>query len=267
MNNAKFMVDILSWLVPIVVLATLVLPSAVRILREYERGVVFRLGKLLQAKGPGLVFLIPIVDRMVRMDLRVITIDVPQQETMTRDNVPVTVDAVIYFRVVDPEAAVVKVENYLRATSLIAQTTLRSVLGQAELDELLANREKINRTLQEIIDRQTEPWGVKVTAVEVKDVVLPDTMKRAMARQAESERERRAKIINAEGEFQAAEKLVQAAAMIEVQPIALQLRFLQTMKEISSEHNTTTFLPIPIDMFAPFIKRAAAEVAKRTEAS
>jgi regulator of protease activity HflC (stomatin/prohibitin superfamily) len=173
---------------------------------------------------------------------------------MTRDNVPVTVDAVVYFRVVEPEAAVVRVENYLKATSLISQTTLRSVLGQAELDELLAQREKINLTLQEIIDRATDPWGIKVTAVEVKDVVLPDGMKRAMARQAETERERRAKIINAEGEFQAAEKLVQAAAMISAQPIALQLRFLQTMREISSEHNTTTFLPVPIDLFTPFIR-------------
>jgi regulator of protease activity HflC (stomatin/prohibitin superfamily) len=244
-----------AWIVPIVVLAVFVLPSAVRILREYERAVVFRLGKLIGAKGPGIVFLIPIVDRMVRIDLRVVTINVPQQEVMTRDNVPVTVDAVVYFRVIEPEAAIVKVENFLRATSLIAQTTLRSVLGQAELDELLSKRDKINQTLQEIIDRHTDPWGIKVTSVEVKDVVLPDTMKRAMARQAESERERRAKIINAEGEFQAAEKLVQAAGMMDAQPIALQLRFLQTMREISSEHNTTTFLPIPIDLFAPFLKR------------
>jgi regulator of protease activity HflC (stomatin/prohibitin superfamily) len=224
----------------------------VRVLREYERGVVFRLGKLLGAKGPGLILLIPIVDRMVKMDLRVVTIDVNKQEVMTRDNVPVTVDAVVYFRVVDPVAAVIKVENFWKATSLIAQTTLRSVLGQAELDELLAQREKINHTLQGIIDRQTDPWGIKVTAVEVKDVVLPDGMKRAMAKQAEAERERRAKIVNAEGEFQAAEKMVQAAAMISEQPIALQLRFLQTMREISSEHNTTTFLPIPMDLFSPF---------------
>jgi regulator of protease activity HflC (stomatin/prohibitin superfamily) len=226
-----------------------VLPQAVRVLREYERGVVFRLGKLIGAKGPGLVLLIPIVDRMVRMDLRVVTIDVSKQEVMTRDNVPVTVDAVVYFRVVDPEAAVIKVENFLRATSLIAQTTLRSVLGQAELDDLLSHRDKINMTLQVIIDRQTDPWGIKVTAVEVKDVVLPETMKRAMAKQAEAERERRAKIVNAEGEFQAAEKMVQAAAIMSAQPIALQLRFLQTMREISSEHNTTTFLPVPIDLF------------------
>ncbi len=243
---------IIPSLIVVIVLASIVLPQAIRILREYERGVIFRLGKLLGAKGPGLIFLIPVVDRMVKMDLRVVTIDVAKQEVMTRDNVPVTVDAVVYFRVIDPIAAVVKVENFWKATSLIAQTTLRSVLGQAELDELLSHREKINQTLQEIIDRQTDPWGIKVTAVEVKDVVLPDGMKRAMAKQAEAERERRAKIVNAEGEFQAAEKMVQAAAMISKEPIALQLRFLQTMREISSEHNTTTFLPVPIDLFTPF---------------
>jgi len=245
----------LSWLLPLVLLVVVVLPAAVRILREYERGVVFRLGKLLRAKGPGLVLLIPFVDRMVRMDLRVVTIDVPDQLVMTHDNVPVTVSAVVYFRVIDPEDAVVKVENFLKATSLIAQTTLRSVIGKEELDELLSNREKINSDLQEIIDRQTEPWGVKVTAVEVKDVVLPDAMKRAMAKQAESERERRAKVINAQGEFQAAEKLAAAAAIISTQPIALQLRFLQTMREISNEQNTTTFLPIPMELFAPFRKK------------
>jgi regulator of protease activity HflC (stomatin/prohibitin superfamily) len=248
----EMLTRLLSWIIPIVFLAMIVLPQMVRILREYERGVVFRLGKLLGTKGPGLVLLIPLVDRMVKMDLRVVTIDVSKQEMMTRDNVPVTVDAVVYFRVVEAESAVIKVESFWKATSLIAQTTLRSVIGQAELDDLLAQRERINQKLQEIIDRQTDPWGIKVTAVEVKDVVLPEGMKRAMARQAESERERRAKIINAEGEFQAAEKLVQAAAMIAEQPIALQLRFLQTMREISSEHNTTTFLPIPMDLFAPF---------------
>ena len=262
MENMQNWLNAISWLLPLLVLIALVLPAAIRILREYERGVVFRLGKLLRAKGPGLVLLIPIVDRMVRMDLRVVTIDVPKQEMMTTDNVPVTVDAVLYFRVIDAEAAVVKVENFLKATSLIAQTTLRSVIGQAHLDELLARRENINQKLQEIIDRQTDPWGVKVTAVEVKDAVLPDNMKRAMARQAESERERRAKIINAEGEFQAAEKLVQAAAMINAQPIALQLRFLQTMREISSEHNTTTFVPVPLDLFTPFIKRSVEELKK-----
>jgi regulator of protease activity HflC (stomatin/prohibitin superfamily) len=250
-----------TWILPVVVLALFALPQTLRILREYERGVIFRLGKLHArgAKGPGLIVLFPVVDRMVRMDLRVVTIDVAKQEVMTRDNVPVTVDAVVYFRVVDPVAAVVKVENFWKATSLIAQTTLRSVLGQAPLDDLLSQRETINLKLQEIIDRQTEPWGVKVTAVEVKDVSLPDSMKRAMAKQAEAERERRAKIVNAEGEFQAAEKMVQAAAMISREPIALQLRFLQTMREISSEHNTTTFLPIPIDLFSPFIRQLSAE--------
>ncbi len=261
MSPIEALPRIISWAVPLVILAIIILPQAIRILREYERGVIFRLGKLLGAKGPGLIFLIPIVDRMVRMDLRVVTIDVPRQEVMTRDNVPVSVDAVLYFRVVDPEAAVVKVENFLKASSLIAQTTLRSVLGQAELDELLAHREKINMTLQEIIDRQTDPWGIKVTAVEVKDVALPDTMKRAMAKQAEAERERRAKIVNAEGEFQAAEKMVQAAAMMSKEPIALQLRFLQTMREISSEHNTTTFLPIPIDIFTPLIRKSEPPAA------
>jgi len=239
---------LITWAIPLIILAVIILPQAIRILREYERGVIFRLGKLLGAKGPGLIFLIPVVDRMVRMDLRVVTISVERQEVMTRDNVPVTVDAVVYFRVVDPQAAVVKVVNFLQATS-------RSVLGQAPLDDLLSQRESINQTLQDIIDKQTEPWGVKVTAVEVKDVVLPDTMKRAMAKQAEAERERRAKVVNAEGEFQAAEKMVQAAAMMSKEPIALQLRFLQTMREISSEHNTTTFLPVPIDLFTPFINR------------
>ena len=246
-----------AWLVPLIILAAILLPQAIRILREYERGVIFRLGKLHKrgAKGPGLILLIPIVDRMVRMDLRVVTIDIAKQEIMTRDNVPATVDAVLYFRVIDPVAAVVKVENFLKATSLIAQTTLRSVLGQAPLDDLLSQRESINQKLQEIIDRQTEPWGIKVTTVEVKDVALPDTMKRAMAKQAEAERERRAKIVNAEGEYQAAEKMVQAAAMISKEPIALQLRYLQTMREISSEHNTTTFLPVPIDLLTPFLKK------------
>lgn len=247
-----------SSLFVIIMLAVILLPQCFRILREYERGVIFRLGKLHArgAKGPGLIFLIPVVDRMVRMDLRVVTTDVAKQEVMTRDNVPVTVDAVLYFRVVDPVAAVVKVENFLKATALIAQTTLRSVLGQAELDDLLSHRDKINQSLQAIIDRQTDPWGVKVTAVEVKDVVLPDSMKRAMARQAEAERERRAKIVNAEGEYQAAEKMVQAAALMSQQPIALQLRFLQTMREISGDRNTTTFLPVPMDLLSPFLKKA-----------
>jgi regulator of protease activity HflC (stomatin/prohibitin superfamily) len=239
----------------LVILAIFILPQAMRILREYERGVIFRLGKLIGAKGPGLIFLIPVVDKMVRMDLRVVTIDVSKQEIMTKDNVPATVDAVVYFRVVDPMAAVVKVENFWKATSLISQTTLRSVLGQSPLDDLLSQRDIINQKLQEIIDRQTEPWGIKVTAVEVKDVALPDSMKRAMAKQAEAERERRAKIVNAEGEFQAAEKMVQAASLISKEPIALQLRYLQTMREMASEHNTTTFLPLPIDLFSAFLKK------------
>ena len=251
----ELMLHLGPWFIIRLAMALFLLPQMARILREYERGVIFRWGKLKGAKGPGLIFLIPFIDRMVRMDLRVITIDVPKQEVMTRDNVPATVDAVLYFRVVDPQAAVVKVENFLKASSMIAQTTLRSVLGQSELDELLSHRETINLKLQEIIDRQTEPWGIKVTSVEVRDVVLPDSMKRAMAKQAEAERERRAKIVNAEGEFQAAAKMVEAAAMIAEQPIALQLRFLQTMVEISSEHNTTSFIPLPSELFRPFIQK------------
>ncbi|HWD94662.1 MAG TPA: slipin family protein [Verrucomicrobiae bacterium] len=241
--------------VVVLIILAIVVPQCLRILREYERGVVFRLGKLIGAKGPGVIFLFPLVDRMVKMDLRVVTIDVAKQEIMTRDNVPATVDAVVYFRVVDPMAAVVKVENYWKATSLIAQTTLRSVLGQSPLDDLLSQRDIINQKLQEIIDKQTEPWGIKVTSVEMKEVALPDSMKRAMAKQAEAERERRAKVVNAEGEFQAAEKMVQAAAMIAKEPIALQLRYLQTMREMASEHNTTTFLPLPIDLFSAFLKK------------
>ena len=246
---------VLAVLVVAFIIIVIILPQAIRILREYERGVIFRLGKLLGAKGPGIVFLIPIVDKMVKMDLRVVTIDVAKQEIMTKDNVPVTVDAVVYFRVVNPTDAVIKVENFWKATSLIAQTTLRSVLGQASLDDLLAQRDTINLKLQEIIDRQTEPWGIKVTAVEVKDVALPDSMKRAMAKQAEAERERRAKITNAEGEFQAAEKMAQAAAVISKEPMALQLRYLQTMREMASEHNTTTFMPLPIELFAGLLKK------------
>src|SRR4051794_36659947 len=255
-ENIRSVLNLTAWIVPLVILAAIIVPQALRILREYERGVVFRLGKLLGAKGPGLIILFPIVDRMVKMDLRVVTIDVSKQEVMTRDNVPATVDAVVYFRVVDPQAAVVKVENFLKATSLMSQTTLRSVLAQAPLDDLLSQRESINLKLQEIIDRQTEPWGVKVTAVQGKDEAVPHTMKRAMAKEAEAERERRAKIVNAEGEFQAAEKMVQAAAMMSKEPIALQLRFLQTMREISSEHNTTTFFPLPIDLLTALIKKS-----------
>jgi regulator of protease activity HflC (stomatin/prohibitin superfamily) len=248
-----------GFVVAVIIIAFLVLviilPNAIRVLREYERGVIFRLGKLLGVKGPGVVILIPIVDKMVKMDLRVVTIDVARQEIMTKDNVPATVDAVVYFRVINPIDAVVKVENFWKATSLIAQTTLRSVLGQAPLDDLLSQRDSINQKLQDIIDRQTEPWGIKVTAVEVKDVALPDSMKRAMAKQAEAERERRAKITNAEGEFQAAEKMAQAAAVISKEPMALQLRYLQTMREMASEHNTTTFLPFPIELLGAFLKK------------
>src|ERR1700722_3222859 len=233
----------------------IILPQAIRILREYERGVIFRLGKLQGLKGPGIIFLIPIVDRMVKMDLRVVTIDVAKQEIMTKDNGPATVDAVVDFRVINPNDAVVKVENFWKAFSLIAQTTLRSVLGQASLDDLLSQRDVINVKLQEIIDRQTEPWGIKVTAVEVKDVSLPDSMKRAMAKQAEAERERRAKVVNAEGEFQAAEKMAQAAAVISKEPMALQLRYLQTMREMSNEHSSTIFMPLPIELFGGLLKK------------
>jgi regulator of protease activity HflC (stomatin/prohibitin superfamily) len=251
---------------PIIVIVVIVvfslLSSIVKIAREYERGVIFRLGRLMRAKGPGVILLIPIVDRMLKIDLRVVTLDVPRQEMMTRDNVPVTVDAVVYFRVVNPEDAVVKVENFSKATYLVAQTTLRSVLGQHELDELLSQRDRINQQLQQVIDEQTEPWGIKVTLVEVRDVILPDTMKRAMAKQAETERERRAKVINAEGEFQAAERLVMAAAKIATQPVALQLRFLQALTEVATEHNSTTIFPIPIDIITPFLKRPADDRGK-----
>jgi regulator of protease activity HflC (stomatin/prohibitin superfamily) len=242
----------------IVILAALISGawSAVRILREYERAVVFRLGRLLRAKGPGVVLLIPLVDRMVRIDLRVVTVDVPRQELMTRDNVPVTVDAVVYFRVVNAEDAVVRVEHYTKATFLLAQTTLRSVLGQHELDELLSQRDRINQQLQHVIDERTMPWGIKVMLVEVRDVTLPEAMKRAMAKQAEVERERRAKIINAEGEYQAAEKLVLAAQKISTAPIALQLRYLQTLTEIAAEHHTVTVFPLPIDLLKPFLSKS-----------
>ena len=259
MEASSVLPKLVFWLIPLALLALFAAGQAIRILREYERGVIFRLGKFVGAKGPGLIALIPVVDRMVKVDLRVVAMAVPKQEMMTRDNVPVTVDAVVYFRVVQPEAAIIKVENFFGATSLIAQTTLRSVIGQAELDELLSQRERINQRLQEIIDSHTDPWGIKVTAVEVKDVVLPDTMKRAMAGQAESERERRAKIIDAEGEFQAAAKLVEAGRMIATQPVALQLRFLQTMREISTERSTVTFLPLPLELFAPFMKKGNSD--------
>ena len=241
----------------IIIVLFALLSSVVRVAREYERGIIFRLGRLQRATGPGVILLIPIVDRMTKIDLRVVTLDIPRQEMMTRDNVPVTVDAVVYFRVVNPEDAVAKVENYSKATYLLAQTTLRSVLGQHELDELLSQRDRINQQLQQVIDEATEPWGIKVTLVEVRDVVLPDTMKRAMAKQAETERERRAKVINAEGEYQAAERLVEAAAKIATQPVALQLRFLQALTEVATEHNSTTIFPIPIDIITPFLRKAS----------
>jgi len=242
-------------------LAVIVLASSVRVLREYERGVIFRLGRLIAQKGPGLIFLIPMIDRMVRVDLRTVTLNIPPQEVITRDNVPASVNAVCYFRVVNANDAIVQVENYLMATSQIAQTTLRAVLGRAELDTLLAERERLNDELQRIIDDQTEPWGIKVTTVEIKDVEIPQTMQRAMARQAEAERERRAKIIAAEGEAQAADKLSEAASKIGRHPVAIQLRFLQTLLEVGSERNSTTIFPVPIDLFKPFIEAAANQRA------
>jgi regulator of protease activity HflC (stomatin/prohibitin superfamily) len=239
----------------LIVLAVLFLASAIRILNEYERGVIFRLGRVMsRAKGPGLIILIPVVDRLVKISLRLVAMDVPPQDVITRDNVSVKVNAVIYFRVMDSIKAVIEVENYLYATSQLAQTTLRSVCGGAELDELLSDREKINTQLQEILDKHTDPWGVKVTTVEVKHIDLPQDMQRAMARQAEAERERRAKVINAEGEHQAASRLAQAAEIIAEHPMALQLRYLQTLREVSAENNSTTLFPIPIDLFKPFIQ-------------
>ncbi|MBW1777966.1 MAG: slipin family protein [Deltaproteobacteria bacterium] len=238
--------------IAIVILVVFFLSTAIRILNEYERGVVFRLGRVIKAKGPGLIILIPIVDKMIKVSLRLVAMDVDPQDVITRDNVSVKVNAVIYFRVINPVKAIIEVENYNYAMSQLAQTTLRSVCGQAELDELLAEREKVNTELQEILDAQTDPWGIKVATVELKHIDLPSEMQRAMARQAEAERDRRAKVINAEGEFQAAAKLVEAAQAIEAHPVALQLRYLQTVLEMSSESNTTTVFPIPLDLFKPF---------------
>ncbi|OFZ21952.1 MAG: hypothetical protein A2X94_15970 [Bdellovibrionales bacterium GWB1_55_8] len=243
----------------IVVLGVAFLAMSVKVLNEYERGVIFRLGRIIGAKGPGLIILIPIIDRMLRVDLRTITLDVPPQDAISRDNVTIKVNAVVYFRVVNPNRAVVEVENYLLATSKLAQTTLRSVLGQVELDELLASREAINHRLQTILDAQTEPWGVKVANVEVKQIDLPIEMQRAMARQAEAERERRAKVIAAEGELQASQKLSEAAAVMEKQPISLQLRYLQTLREMSSEHTTNTIIPLPMDIIAPFLRKLSKD--------
>jgi regulator of protease activity HflC (stomatin/prohibitin superfamily) len=242
----------LGVLVVVVLFAAILLGASVRILREYQRGVVFRLGRLIATKGPGLILLIPLIDRMERVDLRTVTLNIPPQEVITRDNVPSRVNAVAYFRVVDANRAIVEVENFLLATSQIAQTALRSVLGKAELDQLLSERERLNEELQTIIDESTEPWGVKVTAVEIKDVEIPEQMQRAMARQAEAERERRAKIINSEGEYQAAQKLTDAADIISTNPASLQLRYLQTLLEIGSNQNTTVVFPLPMDVLAPF---------------
>ena len=238
-----------------IVLIIFFLASAIRVLREYERGVIFRLGRVIKTKGPGLIILIPVIDKMVKVSLRLVAMDVPSQDVITRDNVSVKVNAVIYFRVMDPTNATIEVENYLFATSQLAQTTLRSVCGQVELDELLAEREKINTQLQGILDHHTDPWGIKVTTVEVKHIDLPEEMQRSMARQAEAERERRAKVINAEGEFQAANRLAEAAGIIQKYPMALQLRYLQTLREISSESNSTTLFPIPIDLLKPFLTK------------
>jgi regulator of protease activity HflC (stomatin/prohibitin superfamily) len=234
----------------------LLLASAVKVLNEYERGVIFRLGRLIGAKGPGIILLIPVVDRMRRISLRTIVSDVPPQDVITKDNVSVKVNAVLNFRVMDPNRAVVEVENYLYATGQLAQTTLRSILGQVELDDLLSEREKINRKLQEILDAHTDPWGIKVSLVEIKHVDLPPDMQRAMARQAEAERERRAKVIHAEGEYQAANRLADAAKIIEDHPMALQLRYLQTLSEVASENNSTTIFPLPIDLLSVFMKKA-----------
>jgi regulator of protease activity HflC (stomatin/prohibitin superfamily) len=235
------------------ILALFLVGTAVRVLREYERGVIFRLGRLIAQKGPGLILLIPLIDRMVNVDLRTVTLNIPPQEVITRDNVPASVNAVAYFRVIDPRKAIVEVENYLMATSQISQTALRSVLGKAEFDQLLSERERLNEELQKIIDESTEPWGVKVTAIEIKDVEIPEQMQRAIARQAEAERERRAKIINSEGEYQAAQKLTDAADIISTNPASLQLRYLQTLLEIGSNQNTTVVFPLPLDMLEPFL--------------
>ena len=242
-------------LLAVVLLVIFFLSAALKVLNEYERGVIFRLGRIIAAKGPGLIILIPVIDRIVKVSLRLVALDVDPQDVITRDNVSVKVNAVLYFRVVDPVKAIVQVENYAYAMSQLAQTTLRSVCGQAELDDLLSEREKINAKLQEILDTHTAPWGIKVTTVELKQIDLPQEMQRAIARQAEAERERRAKVINAEGEFQAAAKLAEASRIIENHPVALQLRYLQTMREMAVESNSTTFLPIPIELFKPFFQK------------
>ena len=242
--------------VVILVFVLLVLMNAIRILREYERGVVFRLGRLITIKGPGIIFLIPVIDKMVKVSLRTLVLDVPPQDVITQDNVSIKVNAVVYFRVVQPQKSIVEVENYLMATSQLSQTTLRSVLGQSDLDDLLSQREKINQKLQQIIDAHTEPWGIKVSNVEVKQIDLPQEMQRAMAKQAEAERERRSKVIAAEGEFQASQRLSDAARILSEQPSALTLRYLQTLREIATEKNSTTIFPVPIDLLKPFLGKA-----------
>mgnify|MGYP000613176457 CR=1 FL=1 len=245
----------MAGLITIIIIGIFILASAIRVLREYERGVVFRLGRLVKAKGPGLILLIPIVDRMVKVSLRLVAMDVPPQDVITKDNVSVKVNAVVYFRVLDAGRAIVEVQDYLYATSQLAQTTLRSILGQFELDELLSEREKINAKLQTILDKHTDPWGIKVSLVEVKHIDLPEEMKRAIARQAEAERERRAKVIHAEGEFQASKKLAEAAGILGKEPAAIQLRFLQTLVEVASENNSTTLFPLPIELFRPLLEK------------
>ena len=242
-------------LIFLIIVVFFILASAIRVLREYERGVIFRLGRMIGSKGPGLIILIPIIDRMVKVSLRVVAMDIPPQDVITKDNVSVKVNAVLYFRVIEPEKAIVEVEDYLYATSQLAQTTLRSVLGESEMDELLAAREKINLNLQQIIDAQTDPWGIKVSMVEVKHVDLPTEMQRAMARQAEAERHRRAKVIHAEGEYQASQRLAEAAQIMEQHTISLQLRFLQTLSEIASENNSTIIFPLPMDVLKPFLQK------------
>lgn len=249
-------------LIAVGILILFLLMSAIRIFREYERGVVFRLGRLVGTRGPGLILIVPLIDKVLRVSLRTIVMDVPPQDVITKDNVSVKVNAVLYFRVIDPAKAIVEVEDYLFATSQLSQTTLRSILGQAELDELLSDREKINQELQTIIDHHTDPWGIKVALVEVKHVDLPQEMQRAMAKQAEAERERRAKVIHAEGEYQASQKLADAAKIIATQPMSMQLRFLQTLAEVASENNSTTIFPVPIDLFKPFLE--AMEKVKKS---
>jgi len=247
-----------TFIVIAVILVFIILSSAVKVCKEYERGVIFRLGRLVGARGPGLFLIIPGIEKMVRMTLRTVVLDVPTQDVITKDNVSIKVNAVIYFRVMSPQDAVVQVEDYHYATSQLAQTTLRSIAGQVELDEILAEREKINHKLQIILDKQTDIWGIKISLVEIKHIDLPQEMQRAMAKQAEAERERRAKVINAEGEYQAAQRLADAAAIIQEYPVALQLRFLQTLREVAAEKNSTTLFPIPIDLFEPFLKKVVS---------